>query len=359
MTVLLISYGDYDYDGRLRELFCVAEKLGNVCAYTRGSREKNNNHILINTNYLKFIHDVCSKAKRHNNIDVIMLDNRKSVIPGLLLKKHFKNAKIILDCRELYLSRYVKGFSSKIGCIIEKKGIYKADVIVCANDARACFMKDYYKLSKKPIVYENLRKLEYSNSVNFSKLKNRFDSHFCDDEIRIISTSGCDISRTNDILIKNLNKIHYNVRVFLVGKSSENDINKIQKIISENKLNNVEIIDQLNQDELKYLISNCHIGIVNYHQKDINNKFCASGKLFEFIYEGLPVVTTTNPPLKCFCEQFGIGRCSDDYSDAIDYVIDNFESIKQNVLNFSKSHDVSTNNIGFYNELLLKLKEEE
>ena len=38
----------------------------------------------------------------------------------------------------------------------------------------------------------------------------------------------------------------------------------------------------------------------------MNNKYCASGKIFEFLYEGIPVVTTTNITLKTVCDEYNI-----------------------------------------------------
>ena len=91
------------------------------------------------------------------------------------------------------------------------------------------------------------------------------------------------------------------------------------------------------------MISKCHIGVVNYGQYDTNNKYCASGKLYEFLYEGIPVVTTTNPPLKRICEEEKVGVTDDGYADGINEVLNNYELYKANVERFTKKFTIAAN----------------
>lgn len=144
------------------------------------------------------------------------------------------------------------------------------------------------------------------------------------------------------------------MQAFLVGKNNPQHELNIKRIIKEKHLDNVYILGILNQDELKYLISNCHIGIVNYNQSDMNNKYCASGKIFEFLYEGIPVVTTTNITLKTVCDEYNIGAYDDQFYSAINEVIKNYAFYKRNVYNFTKENRIEDNNKNF----IISLKEE-
>ena len=336
MNILLISFGDYDYDGRLRELYQVSKKLGTTFLISRGNQKEDNNHFLINDSYLRFCKKAVDIGKKLSGIDALFLDNRKSIIPGLKLKNFFKTSKLILDCRELYLSKYVHHLSGKIGCYFEKKAIKRADVIICANEERASFMQDYYKLKKRPLVFENYRFLKYSSQANKEQSLKKFKRFDISDEIRIISTAGCDTSRLTDVLVKNLKLVNHNCRLFLVGGSSEKDKTTIEMICKENGIDNVEIVGRLKQDDLKALISICHIGIVSYHQKDINNKFCASGKIYEFACEELPVVTTTNPPLRRIVDSFLIGAHDDLFYNGIESVVSNYAFYKNKTIEYKQ-----------------------
>ncbi len=344
MNIFLISYGDFDYDGRLRELYKVFSNLGNLFAITRGAFPQHKNHKTVNENYGKFINRAVAYGKKVGSVDVLVLDNRKSVIPGLILKTILKPKVVIQDCRELYIPREVTHLTGKLGCLVEKRGIQCSDIIICANAERARVMKEMFHLPRAPLVYENLRELKYSDESAKKIQQDKFSQYVFEDEIRIISSSGCSISRTNDVLVKNLNKVKEKCRLFLVGQNTPEDRKVIDEIISDNHLNNVEILGQINQNELKYLISVSHIGIVNYHQKDMNNKYCASGKVYEFLYEGIPVVTTTNPPLKAMCDDARIGVADDDYYNGINQLITNYEQYKTNVSLYAKENPVEENN---------------
>ena len=140
-------------------------------------------------------------------------------------------------------------------------------------------------------------------------------------------------------------------RLFLVGESEKQDEQVIRNIIKSNNIDYVTILGRLNQTELKYLISQCHIGIVNYGQYDTNNKYCASGKLYEYLFEGIPVVTTTNPPLKRLCEEYNIGVSDDEYADGINAIIENYDDYCQRVKVFISSHTIVENDRKLINNL--------
>ena len=258
---------------------------------------------------------------------------------------------VIYDCVELYLMHDVKHLAGKIGCVFEKRMINKADIIICANPERAEFMRNIYGLKVLPLVYENKRQLTYNNHNAFLNAQKRFKNFIHDDELRIISSCGCSIFRGNDVLIQSLLKVRKKCRLFLCGTSSHTDEIYIRRLIQQLGLDNVEITGALTHSELKFLIQNSHIGIVNYNQNDLNNKFCASGKLYEFIYEGIPVVTTTNPPLKRLCDDYKIGIADDEYFSGINTVLENYEYFVENVRAFAEQNTVAQNDAIFAEEI--------
>ena len=85
--------------------------------------------------------------------------------------------KVIQDCRELYLFTEVKHLTGKIGCLFEEYMVKQADVVICANKERSKIMKKIYKLDKTPIVYENLRQLQYESDEDKKKAEEKL-SHY-------------------------------------------------------------------------------------------------------------------------------------------------------------------------------------
>ncbi len=351
MNIALISYGEYDYDGRLRELYNNFSKIGTVNMLSRGNRECSEKHrVFRSNNYVKFILEAIRFVKKIENLDIVVLDNRRAALIGLFLKN--KNI-IMQDCRELYDINEIKHFVGKVGCIIEKKMIEKSDIIICANKERAEKMEELFDLKRKPIIFENLRKLKYSSEDKEETLKEKYANLIKKEEIRIISSSGCSIDRTNDILVNNLKYIdkQYKIRLILVGENSGKDYEIIKKLLDDKEIENVTILGKIGQDDLKYLISNSHIGVVNYSNVGLNNRLCASGKLYEFMYEGIPVITTTNVPLKSICENYKIGVSDDLYYEGINDILCNYDYYKNNVLNFIECNTVKKNNEDFINSI--------
>lgn len=346
MKVLFISNGIWDYDGRLRELAQVSRGLGQTKLITRSKNNKSyNNHIkIVNKNFILFVFISIYQALVSGKIDVLFIDNRKAIIPAMIIRKIKRPRFTILDVRELYLSNEVHHLQGKIGCYFESLMIKKANIVISANKQRSKIMKEYYKLNEAPIVYENIRRIDFSENYNEKYYKKKYDDLLKRNTFKIISTSGFSVSRTNDVLVKSMIELGENYELLLVGGGTTEDRNVIEGLIKDNGLSNVTLIDMVDADELKFLIQNSDIGIVNYHQKDSNNKYCASGKIYEFLFEGVPVVTTENEPLREFCEIYKVGESNNNYSIAISIVSQEYEYYKNNVLNFIEKIDVAENN---------------
>lgn len=356
MNILIVSNGWYDYDGRLRELCKIFSRIGELYLFSNGSKSFLKGHTVSESKgYFGLIKQAFKYGRTHRNIDVLVLDDKKAIIPGYLIKFWAKPKIIIQDCRELSIRREAISLSSWIGCVLERITIRRADIVICANDVRASIMLDYYKLKELPISYENLRRLSYSENVRIEALEKEFLKYNNNEEYRILSSSGCSILRTDDILVKNINKVSKPCRLFLVGKSNPEDRSKIEDIIKKLGLSNVVILDKLDEDHLKFLIGKCHVGIVNYSRIDTNSVYCASGKVYEFLYEGLPIVTTTNPPLQEMCEKYNIGVSDDSYYEGINKVLSNYQYYKNNVLRLAEERTVEDNNHRLYEILKDKI----
>lgn len=356
--IIIISYSNLEYDGRLKSFLEVLNKLGKLYCFTNGFKPVNKNSKVCHArSYARFINEAISFAKKiimYHDIDIVFLDNRKATIPGLILNRIFPNLVYILDCRELYIPNEIKRVSGKLGCYFERVMINNSNIVICANKERSVYMKKEYGINA-PIVYENIRRLKYDKEYVKERTEKKFRKYLMYDEIRIIATSGCSISRMTDVLVKNVGRVNRKCRLLLVGDSKPIDRKIIKKIIHEMHISNVNIVGTLNQSELKYLLSHCHIGIVNYNQKDINNKYCASGKAYEFLHEGLPIVTTTNPPLCSLCEKFGVGCADDLFFMGINKVIANYGTYRKKVEEYIKKDFIMKSQEKMLDELSKRL----
>ena len=152
------------------------------------------------------------------------------------------------------------------------------------------------------------------------------------------------MTRTTGKMIEAMKDLGEKYELLLIGDSEEEDEELAHRIIQYYGLTNVKILPRMDQDHLKYFIDHSQVGMVTYHQRDLNNKYCASGKIFEFLFEGKPVVTSTNPPLKEFCEKYGVGIADDDYAQAIKAVAEHYTKWQDAVHYFVDHVHVERNN---------------
>ena len=347
MNILFISYDSYKYDGRLRELIKVAQELGEVTFITRDEGEEpiSGQHILYKgSGYLKFISFCAKQAKKMQDVDTIFIDNRKGILPGYLAKRLTGATYVIQDCRELYDMKSAAGIPGRIGCLMEKIFTRHSDVVIAANAFRAKLMVKMFGLKKRPFNYENIRRLAYSSEERARQVEQECQEFFAEEKFRIISTAGCDMTRTTGKMIEAMKDLGEKYELLLIGDSEEEDEELAHRIIQYYGLTNVKILPRMDQDHLKYFIDHSQVGMVTYHQRDLNNKYCASGKIFEFLFEGKPVVTSTNPPLKEFCEKYGVGIADDDYAQAIKAVAEHYTKWQDAVHYFVDHVHVERNN---------------
>lgn len=358
MKILLISYDYFKYDGRLRELIKVAKELGEVTYITRGSdgeTPQEASHIVYqDRGYSNFILFVCSQVQRIGRLDMVFIDNRKGIIPGFLAKKLTGAKYVVQDCRELYDMKSAAGIPGKIGCVVEKIFTRRSDVVIAANPFRAKIMVKMFGLKKEPLNYENIRRLEYTSEDQRQQVEEECGEFFSEKKFRIISTAGCDMSRTTGKMVEAMKGLGEAYELLLIGESDEEDELIVRETIKDLGLTNVKILPRMDQNHLKYFIQNSQVGMVTYHQRDLNNKYCASGKIFEFLFEGKPVVTSTNPPLKEFCEKYKVGQASDDYEQAIREVSERYGQWENSVQRFVSKVHVEKNNL----KLAEKIREE-
>lgn len=358
MRILFVSYDSYKYDGRVRELIKTAKELGEVTYITRqeeGEEPQEKAHILYpDHGYSAFLLFCCGLARSIGSMDMIFIDNRKGILPGYLLKKLTGAKYVVQDCRELYDMKSAAGIPGRIGCIVEKIFTRHSDVVIAANAFRAQIMVKMFGLKKVPLNYENVRRLSYTGEESRQRVEAECREFFREKKFRIVSTAGCDMSRTTGKMLDAMKELGEDYELLLIGENEEEDEIIVRQTIQSLELTNVKILPRMDQDHLKYFIGNSQVGMVTYHQRDLNNKYCASGKIFEFLYEGKPVVTSTNPPLKEFCEKYKVGLADDDYGRAIQKIAERYGSWQSNVQKFTENVYVEKNN----HRLAVKIQKE-
>ena len=357
MKILFISFHNQAADGRTQTLINILREIGHtfVISPTFNNSATSNEGYSIHCNtYFQFIKKAVSYVKKNfkrQEFDCLFLDNRRAALIGFLLLRHLTPRVLIYDARELYLFKETRSLRGKIGCYFEKKMTQKANLVICANEYRRAEMKRIFKLKGDVVVFDNFRKLEYSPGADVSKIRQEYDKYFDSQCFNIISTAGCELERQTEKLVLGIEKLPFPKKLFLVGCKLGKDKDYIENLIKTHHIQNVLLLPRVDVNTLKYLISKSNVGVAMYHQRNFNNKYCSSGKIFEYLYENIPIVASPNPPLRDVIDKYQVGACDEDISNAIMKVHEHYNYYLQRVSEFL-SNDVITKEQNLFKECL-------
>ena len=120
---------------------------------------------------------------------------------------------------------------------------------------------------------------------------------------------------------------------------------EINKYLIDNKINNISFLGFLNHEELVIELSSSDVGFIFYPLDKNNNIYCAPGKLHEYIFECLPIITSSNQTLSEFNRLHEVGVSNDDFSVAIKIIFENYEKYVHNIkMYLSKNKNLIFNN---------------
>lgn len=334
---LLISFGIRETDGRLLEIEKVMTELDPYDEICMTKNKKNcpgkivlhiTGKYLSVSNYCRFLKSSIDQLKKIK-YKMVFIDNFFAAPLGLFVKKYYPEIIVVQDCREFYNVKDIKSIAGKILVKAEAKLIKKADMVITANEERAKLTKEKFDLKCRPVVYENIRFFDAVNNGGLSTGFEKFDSSKCN----VISTGGVSVVRGTLDLIKAFSNLDNNYMLYIFGGGTEGDLEKAENCIDHFGLRSqVKLMNKVPLYILKEYVDQSDIGIVHYHKNDLNNLYCASGKVYEFVGEELPIVTTENPPLKRMCEELHIGQADDNYYIGIQEVYNNYSTYKNNVI---------------------------
>jgi len=124
------------------------------------------------------------------------------------------------------------------------------------------------------------------------------------------------------------------VQLIIVGAKENGAEEKLQLLLEENNIHNVHYLGFVKREELKYLMEKSVITISAFAMDTLNNINCASGKVYEGLFLGKPLLAGINPPLKHLCENHQIGVSTEDFYEGCKIILENYAYYMENVKKF-------------------------
>jgi glycosyltransferase involved in cell wall biosynthesis len=249
---------------------------------------------------------------------------------GVNLKRKNPNLKLVYDSHEIYIETINqffprKGWRSIYGIPMkiinkmyhnrqEKKLVADAEIIVTVCDS----LKRYFEKNwqKKVFVLKNCPEIESLDKLP-STTNPYIDSFGCGEEDRILIYQG-DINPGRGLfhLINTMNILSSEYKLFIIGSGMlKDDLIQLKKSL---KLENVFFVDQLPYDQLFNYTRYAHLGISLIEPINLSKKLSLPNKLFEYMYCGVPFLSSDLPEPRNLLKQADVGYiCADFKKESI------------------------------------------
>lgn len=341
--VLMFVYNDLNTDARVQraaETLASYTELEVLSIGKQYNSQLYKNRLLLSAcknkimRYLIIVWKVLMYARK-THADIFYGHDFYAALPILVIRIFMPYYKTVYDAHELYLPQKDIPFSfrDRFFYFWEKRIVKKVSVLIAAQKERAKIMKKFYKLEKMPIVVRNVSKLPRSDKQLKPEIEKACNDFFKKPGITIGYAGAIDLGRGLEELLKaaeNLNGTH---KVFIVGSGVDSQILR-ERAVEYKKIQILQI-DAVPYEQLAVVLKKCDIGFVYYSTDTLNNKYCASNKIYEYASIGIPMVSNDNPTVRSILEKWEIGVSGNDLAEGIRKVSDNLDTYKKNTITFN------------------------
>ena len=356
-SIVILLFGSIRYDGRVKRDISVFKKLGETTLIDINSEKTAKNKADgLNTVSLKipkifksllahfyyWIKSILISSRL--NLKVVVSEDYFTILPGLIISK-LKKSLLVYNSHELIIidKDEKSNLREQFWFFIEKILIDKVDLVICANKERAQIMYDYYKLSKMPLVINNIPDIhEVDRKVNVLKKYPVLEGIRKTDKL-IIYQGVISLTRGLTRFILTLDYLPDNYKFIMVGGiTDKNEFKKLTDKYIKNK--KMLLVGKVDNQDLPLISSIADVGVVSYPFKGKNNINCASNKIHEYLQSGIPVITTDQPPLKSDIKAYNIGKTvsEDESSELVSQkiidMVNNKQLFTRNIPNFLKNY---------------------
>lgn len=329
-------YGDIITDARVNRAACALANNYDVTVISTNSgkqvtdKEFKNHLIGTNATGMKPLFQNIWAAYqfiKQNMPDVVYCHDYYSALLAYLLAGKKYCSKIIYDAHELIIPEEgIKDRRTAFFRWFEKRIINKVDLVICASEDRGQFMEDYYKMKKRPLVIRNISQLSINNDEKTQELLASLEGFFSNPCPTVVYAGVVIKSRGILNLVKAVSDLAPNYKLLLVGQGDA-----LEEAITMAKMNPqlaFSYTGTIPYASLGAVLSKCDIGYVFYPNTSLNNRYCASNKLFEYASVRLPIIANTNPTVMKELAEGRIGVSSDNLTEAIEKVAGDISSYK-------------------------------
>ena len=163
------------------------------------------------------------------------------------------------------------------------------------------------------------------DAYNRQECEEKLDKFFKDDCFNILFAGGIGAERHTYDYIRGVSDAKVKCNLVIAGSASELAVEQYKALVEELGMENVCYVGMLTRAQLRYCMQKSQASVVVFDKKSYNTIYCASGKCYESLFEGVPILASENPPLKRLCEEHGVGVSDDNFARGIETLYENYE----------------------------------
>lgn len=345
--IVMYVYGDLSTDARVQRAASALCDNYNVTVVSNTPRREvksglwTNYYVSTNHSGIKGVYSSLKEAMgvvKKEKPDIIYCHDYFSAILAFWAIKCYRKSKVVYDAHELIIpEKGVKNRRLSFYGWFEKKIVNKVDLLICAKEERGQLMREYYKLKTIPFVVPNVSQLEISTSKEVAKIVEGLQQFFQISKPTIVYAGVVSKGRGLNSLVDAALELAPKYKLLVIGAGDA--LSGLKERVTSNNEIETAFTGAVPYHALGALLSKCDVGYVYYPNTTLNNKYCASNKVYEYSSVLLPMVSNENITLKKQLEENGIGISSGNLAKAINDIMEHLQEYKENCSVFNKNNE--------------------
>ena len=234
-----------------------------------------------------------------------------SLLAGRWAKKKLK-ARLVFDAHELK-PESLDGIRARFWGYVEKSSIARCDYILMPEKNRITYFKKKYPQIPEPLLLENFPRRRDLPPQKTDLFRSMYPIE--KDQCIILYTGSITPQRYMEELIESMTMCESRFVLIILGKAYKGYEETLQKKIGNLGLANRAFLHPaVPHSQILHYMAACDIGLAFYRNDNINNYYCASNKLYEYIALEKSILTNNYPGLIEVVKKFKQGLCLDDVS---------------------------------------------
>jgi glycosyltransferase involved in cell wall biosynthesis len=256
------------------------------------------------SNQLRFCR-AAAKIIAGGNADTVVCVALESLMAGVWAKRIRPSLRLVFDNNELHIECYGGGLKSFVWKPIHNYGVARSDVILHAERNRMEYFKKHYPGRDKPqLVIENFP--FHGGEPTARPLPS--------DEVRVVYLGGFGDDRFTEDIILSFAKLPPSMKLDIIGFGRPEYLEHLRNITNNLGVAHVRLLPPVPYLKIPELLADYHIGVALYRNTDLNNYYCAPNKVYDYLMNGMPVITNRYPGLVSVIDANRVGVCIDEVS---------------------------------------------